>query len=225
MCGRFNLTDSPAVHALLDDLSIDLGELPERYNIAPTEQVLTLRSIDGDYDASMMRWWLVPCWSGGPSSRYAMFNARAETLESSRAYRKPFQTQRAIVPVSSFIEWQRKDGEKVPYQISHRAEEPLLFAALWDVWQGETHPLYSCSIITTQASDSFAGIHHRQPVMFSLDEARQWMAPQLLASDGKALLRQSTSPPLVACEIDRSVNHAANKEKTYVANSQAIHLA
>ena len=224
MCGRFNLTDSPAVHSLLDDLSIDLGELPVRYNIAPTENVLTLRSSpDGEgYGATMMRWWLVPSWSDGPTSRYAMFNARAETLAESRAYRKPFQSQRAIIPVSSFIEWQRREKLKLPYQISHSDGRTLLFAALWDVWLGAEGSLHSCTIVTAEASAGFADIHHRQPVMLSHDRAIQWMNPDSSIQELKQLLAATSDIPLTAQQIDVSVNHASNKQPTSAVVGQPI---
>ena len=91
MCGRFNLTDSPAVHALLDDLGVNIGELPTRYNITPTEPVLTIYEQDGKYLSRNMRWWLVPRWADAPSQKFAMFNARSETIENSRAHKTPYK--------------------------------------------------------------------------------------------------------------------------------------
>lgn len=104
MCGRFNIIDSPLIHTLLGELEIDIGPLPTRYNIAPTEQVLTIYQDDAGYQAMDMRWWLTPSWSDGPSQKYAMFNARAETIDTSRAYKGPFRHHRAIIPAASFIE-------------------------------------------------------------------------------------------------------------------------
>ena len=53
--------------------------------------VLALRAETSGYNAALMRWWLVPHWSTGPQHKFSMFNARAETLASSPAYRDPFQ--------------------------------------------------------------------------------------------------------------------------------------
>ena len=225
LCGRFNLTDSPAVKVLLEDLSIDLGELPTQYNIAPTENILTIRFVEGGYEAAPMRWWLVPSWSDGPTSRYAMFNARAETLNSSKAYRKPFQRQRAIVPVSGFIEWQRTSKGKIPFEISHRDGEALLFAALWDVWEGGAEPLYSCTIVTTEARESFAEIHHRQPLMLSVSNAMRWMDPARSAVDVEELLKPASTAALKACAIEASVNHAANKEPTVGVHGEDFYFS
>lgn len=82
MCGRFNVTDDPYTQALMKSLGIDIGPLPEpRYNIAPTERVPVVHELDGKRALTEMRWWLVPSWSDGPSRKYAMFNAKSETVD------------------------------------------------------------------------------------------------------------------------------------------------
>ena len=59
---------------------------PERYNIAPTQDVVTIAN-DGEANvAQFMRWGLVPSWAKDISIGSRMINARAETLaESVRA--------------------------------------------------------------------------------------------------------------------------------------------
>lgn len=131
MCGRFNVTDSPLTQALLKTLVIDIGPLPEpRYNIAPTECVPVVHELDGKRALTQMRWWLVPSWSDGPSQKYAMFNARSETLAKSWAFRGPFKRTRAVIPATSFIEWQKTAGGKQPNLIEQQ-ESALAFAGLW----------------------------------------------------------------------------------------------
>ena len=107
MCGRFNITDNPSTHALLKSLHIDLGPLPVRYNLAPTDQIPVIHHWEGQRLISDMRWWLVPHWTKSPSTKYAMFNARCESLETSRAYQGSFRHKRCIIPAHSFVEWQR----------------------------------------------------------------------------------------------------------------------
>ena len=93
MCGRFSITNIPGLQDLLDHLGIDL-QLPQpRYNIAPTEDILLLREGQG----ALARWWLVPSWVKEVSTKYSMFNARAESLTKSPAFRGPFHRQRGIV--------------------------------------------------------------------------------------------------------------------------------
>jgi putative SOS response-associated peptidase YedK len=222
MCGRFNLTDSPAIHALLDDLGIDIGPLPTRYNIAPTDPIATIfHDEEAGYTIGDMRWWLTPNWSDGPSQKYAMFNARAENIESSRAYKGPFRHHRAIIPASSFIEWKKTDTGKQPYEINP-TEGCFLFAAVWDFWTNGDAQLYSCSILTTAATASFEYVHHRQPVMLNPQQARDWIQPNQDKTLLKELLQPQIPNELQATPVETSINNAKNKSKSVPAGKPKI---
>ena len=113
MCGRFNVIATPGLKTLLGGLGVTATPR-DRYNIAPTEAVPLL----ADGALREARWWLTPSWAPRVAQRYAMFNARSETLEESRAFRGPFRRQRGVVPMSSFLEWRRGAGGKTPWHIS-----------------------------------------------------------------------------------------------------------
>jgi len=212
MCGRYNLTDNPVIHILLDELGIDIGPLPTRYNIAPTEPALTIFHDDeAGYHVGDMRWWLTPSWSDGPSQKYAMFNARSETIQSSPAYRGPFRHHRAIIPAASFIEWQKQDDQKQPYEIKP-AEGCFLFAAVWDEWTDGDTVLHSCSMVTTAATKSFSRIHHRQPVMLALEEAKAWLLPGQESAVLQILMEPSLPVALHATPISTATNNARVKQ-------------
>lgn len=211
------------VHQLLDQLGIHIGPLPTRYNLAPTEYIPTIFHDDEvGYHIGDMRWWLTPSWSDGPSQQYSMFNAKAETIESSRAYRGPFLHHRAVIPASSFIEWQKQGTEKQPYEIKPE-EGCFLFAAIWDHWTNGDASLHSCSMVTTAANPSLEHFHHRQPVMLSVDGAKNWLNP---ATD-KAMLKQilnSVQPSaLHLTPISTAINNARNKQPVeYIGDTETI---
>ena len=117
MCGRLNVIDNPGLQQLLRDLGVDL-ELPPGINVAPTESVPLVRRDESGAHGELARWWLTPSWASQVDQKYAMFNARSETLAKSRAFSQPFKRQRGIVPMSSFIEWRMEEGVKQPYLIS-----------------------------------------------------------------------------------------------------------
>jgi len=129
MCGRFNIISAPLAQYVMSILEADIAvtghasnpgqndpsllnlTIETRYNIAPTDQVpVLLRTEDGSWDLRDMRWWLVPYWSKGPDSKYTMFNAKSETLTTSRAYKQPFKSRRAVVPASGYYEWVKEAG-------------------------------------------------------------------------------------------------------------------
>ncbi|MEM1110995.1 MAG: SOS response-associated peptidase [Pseudomonadota bacterium] len=204
-----NVIDNPGIQALLADLGIDL-QLPAGVNVAPTESLTLLRAGENGITASAARWWLTPSWAPAVEQKYAMFNARAETLAKSRAYKKPFASQRGIVPVSSFIEWRAEEGVKQPWLISNEARA-LALAALWDVWHGEGEALLSCTLVTTAAADSFAPWHHRMPVVLCADECQRWLDNSHRIDAEDPLFRPGLKHDWLLRPLDRAVNNARNK--------------
>tara|TARA_R100000900_G_scaffold13099_1_gene11488 strand:- start:293504 stop:293761 length:258 start_codon:yes stop_codon:yes gene_type:complete len=82
----------PGLQNLLDSLGIDVRLPPPRYNVAPTEDVLLLHDGQGE----LARWWLTPSWAKEVSTKYSMFNARAESLTQSPAFAAPSRASVAL---------------------------------------------------------------------------------------------------------------------------------
>lgn len=211
MCGRYNITDSPLVHALLDDLGIDIGPLPVRYNIAPTENVPVVFSEKGEVQLTEMRWWLTPSWAKEVTNQYAMFNARFENLRKSPAFRGPYRHKRAVLPATSFIEWRRSGNEKSPVCI-RKEGEALAFAGLWDCWEGAERTLWSCTIITKQAPAFFSKVHHRIPVILSSAECKLWLDHNNSLERVDDLIHNNNPLPLSITPVEKSVNNSKKKE-------------
>ncbi|WOJ95959.1 SOS response-associated peptidase [Congregibacter brevis] len=223
MCGRFNVVNTPGLQALLDGLGVDLQLPAPLYNIAPTESVSMIRSVDGDDNAlSSARWWLTPSWSKEVSQKYAMFNARSEGLSKSPAFRKPFVSQRGIVPMSSFIEWRGAKGDKQPWQITNE-EEALAVAALWDVWFGDSElgqlgePLLSCTLVTTAAADRFKPWHSRMPVMLAPGDRDRWLDNSAPIAPDDSIFAPNLKEPLRLVPIDKAAGNSRNKSPESMA--------
>lgn len=210
MCGRFNITDDADIHALLAQLDVDFGPYPVHYNLAPTDQVPVIHHWEGKRLISAMRWWLVPHWSDGPSTKYAMFNARCETLEKSRAYQGSFRHKRCVIPAKSFVEWQRRSGKKTPYLFS-AVDRAIAFAGLWDYWSNGTEHILSCSIVTTAAAPGFKHYHNRMPVMLETGNAEKWLDEKQPPESLHALFEPALPYALQASAIDASYNNSRNK--------------
>ena len=109
MCGRYSLTSD------MDELQLrfgfragDLRHTP-RYNIAPTQEVLTVTNNGEENHGQFMKWGLIPFWAKDPKIGSRMINARAETVVEKHSYRKAFQERRCLVLADGFYEW-RKEG-------------------------------------------------------------------------------------------------------------------
>jgi putative SOS response-associated peptidase YedK len=209
MCGRFNVIDNPGLQALLRDLGIDL-QLPSAVNVAPTESVALVRRVHGDNQLDSARWWLTPSWAKQVDQKYAMFNARSETLSSRAAFKKPFRSQRGIVPMSSFIEWRTEMGVKQPYKVSTKSGA-MAVAALWDVWNGGESPLTSCTLLTTAAATEFAPWHSRMPVILSPRERERWLDNEQAIAGNDSIFSAELKEDLQLLPLDRAIGNARRK--------------
>jgi putative SOS response-associated peptidase YedK len=113
------------------------------------------------------------------------------------------------VLADGFYEWHREGSVKIPWYISLASEEAFAFAGLWERWSSKEtgESLETATLITTQANDFLAPLHHRMPVILDADRADRW-----LSGDNEFLVSASQdSPALRAWPVDRRVNNARNE--------------
>ena len=110
----------------------DWVKFESSYNIAPTQEVLTV--VGGEMRrAGFMRWGLIPHWAKSPKIGARMINSRAETVAEKPAFRDALRRRRCLVLAEGFYEWQRVGAAKRPMRIVMRSGEPFAFAGLWSV--------------------------------------------------------------------------------------------
>ena len=175
MFGRFSLTSDLVELSRRFEFDGNLLELEPNYNVAPTQNVLTV--VGGENRrGGFMRWGLIPHWAKSASIGSRMINARAETAAQRPAFRSAFRRRRCLVLADGFYEWQRAGSVKKPIRIVRESGEPFAFAGLWAVWKdpdGNTVP--SCTIITTEANDLLRPIHNRMPVILPREMEEFWL--------------------------------------------------
>src|SRR3954451_4780929 len=228
MCGRFTVTTKDT-KKIADRFQVELekalergggGEAPPpskerakqaekamgRFNVAPTQEILTVRSspdpeeaAQGEREARLMRWGLVPRWAKDLKVGYRMINAKTERLQESRAY-TPLVGKfrhRCLIVADGFYEWMKSEDPKQPRQpwrFTVDGGEPFAFAGICTrkEWDGEEAQedgwLYSCTIITTTPNELVARVHDRMPSMLPSREAETaWLDPGLSAEDAIAM--------------------------------------
>lgn len=220
MCGRFYLDvprDIFLAHYQLEDTSI---LPPRRYNIAPSQNILAVRTIDGgERTVSLLHWGLIPSWSKEEEPHYSMINARADTVDSKPAYRSAFKKRRCLIPVSGFYEWQLRGQYKQPYIITMKeqdGENATLFslAGLWEHWESkEGRVIESCSIIVTDANEVLKPIHDRMPVIIDKKDYTAWLDPENQDTNTlKTLLNPYPSSSMKAYPVSRRMNDPSHDE-------------
>jgi putative SOS response-associated peptidase YedK len=216
MCGRFTLEPTTECYARFD-LANRLPDLQPRYNIAPGQLVPVMINHEGRR-LTLMRWGLIPHWAKDAKTAHKMINARLETLTQRPAYRQLLAANRCLVPASGFFEWKAQGRGKTPYYI-HPAEDAFVgLAGLFDTWTdpaGEAIPTFT--IITREATDVVARLHHRMPVVLAPHDEHAWLDPELTApSQVLAILSRSTGVPLNAYPVSRMVNTATVEGKELI---------
>ena len=215
MCGRYNIHDDPWLQTLLKELGVEV-RIPTRVNIAPTEAVPVVVEEEGVRRLREMRWWLVPSWAPEIDQHYSMFNARAETLATSRAFRGPLRHRRCILPASSFIEWSVVEGHKKPWLIRPE-HDAIAFAGLWDVWEKEGSCLESCAIITTDAAPGIDRLHNRMPVMLRERDFARWLDVETPLGDPSEILHSRLPHAFVLAPLSPAINNSHHKDDALLA--------
>jgi putative SOS response-associated peptidase YedK len=229
MCGRFTVTTKDT-KKIADRFQVELekalergggGEAPPpskerakraekamgRFNVAPTQEILTVRSSPdpeeaarGEREMRLMRWGLVPRWAKDLKVGYRMINAKAENLTSSRAYGPLVgkYRHRCLIVADGFYEWMKAEDPKQPRQpwrFTVDGGEPFAFAGIctrkeWDEEERgvEDGWLYSATIVTTTPNEVVAPVHDRMPAILPSAEAEAaWLRPDLSVEDAIAM--------------------------------------
>lgn len=211
MCGRYTLMYDP------EELQseFDLVEVPEdytpRYNIAPSQEVLTITSAE-PRKAQLMRWGLVPFWAKDESIGNKMINARSETVQEKPSFRNAFGKRRCLVLADGFYEWKRgaKAKTSIPFFFRVKGGVPFAFAGLWETWgQDKDNLLHSCTILTTAANELVGEVHERMPVMLSGEKMGMWLS-DLEPAALQALCAPYAAGEMESWEVSTLVNSPAN---------------
>ncbi|HSL69822.1 MAG TPA: SOS response-associated peptidase [Longimicrobiales bacterium] len=192
MCGRFTLTsDPPAIYA---EFGINPpADWHPRYNIAPTQPVLAVIGSAEGLRVGRLSWGLVPYWSKDRADAHKRINARAESLLEKPSFRDAFARRRCLILADGFFEWARIGSRRQPMLIRRPDGRPFAFAGLWDRWKPpEGEPLYTCTIVTTDANPTVRPIHDRMPVILGTRERALWLDRESSPDKLQAMLQPST---------------------------------
>ncbi len=222
MCGRFTLTQRE-----LGGIPVELSLLlsPEfqnsfspQYNVAPTDAHWIIFQEEEQNRLEPAIWGLVPSWSENAEKFF--INARAETAMEKPTFRKAFREGRCLVPVDGFYEWAGPKGRKQPVWFHLPQREAFLFAGLFERDPEDPH-IRRFTILTTQADEAVRPIHHRMPVMLSLNEARRWITPHRHVSDLRELhqlVQRPTKMPISFEYVSKRVNDSSVNDDRLISS-------
>ena len=213
MCGRKALPNDYSEIRIQFSLTSPALNLRPRYNVAPTQTHPIVRPADGGRELVNMRWGLIPVWAKDAKIGYKMINARAETVQTSGAFRNAFKSRRCVVPAGAFYEWKKLDAKtKQPYAIAMKDRKVFGFAGLWERWKGPDGPLESYTIITTTPNKLCEPIHDRMPVIIAPADYATWLDAETPPDEAAKLLRPYPATKMIAWPVSTHVNKPANDD-------------
>jgi len=199
MCGRFAMDDK--VNELITEYVAAGGRASDwkpgtwtpSWNIKPTQQIPVLAETKHGDDEPQLRfetayWSLVPSWSKTLKLKYPTFNARAEGITEKNTWKGPLKSHRAIVLANGYYEWQTaSDGKKTPYFIHHPEAPVIGFAGLYSWWpdpekssDDDSRWKLTATILTSDAVQTLADIHDRNPVILPQEMWEHWIDPTIV---------------------------------------------
>lgn len=219
MCGRLALFGQTGVNTVNAVLSEDpfasfkarIPTLPFRPDIRPSEP---LPVIMGNGEVAEYPWWFVPRWASDPTTfrkQYATFNARIETVTTSRTFGAAWQEgHRCLIPMRGYYEWQALAGSKRKqrHYLAPFNDGWLCAAGLWEHWEPKYDgaPLTSCTMLVREANPTLVHIHDRSPAFVSAALAKDWL--RATPDEAMALLHAVEWPDLVVKSVEGPMANA-----------------
>lgn len=220
MCGRF--VGFRSLNELKGFFPIDKAacEAISNYNVAPSQEILSIVKYEGENWLVKFHWGLVPFWAKDISIGNRMINARSESLTEKPSFRNAFKKRRCLILEDGFYEWKGEKERKQPMFITLPDRKPFAFAGLWETWneKDDQDSIYkSCTIITTYASESIRDIHHRMPVILQPPTYESWLDPgnQNVVELGK-MLKNEIITELVSHPVSKQVNSTRNNDPSCI---------
>ncbi len=194
MCGRYSNTAGPEEVRKYFGVSVPREAGTRVLNISPAQEVLAIVAPDGQPEAHLLRWGLIPPWAAAVNSGYKMINARVESVAYQRAFRGLIATssRRALQVADGYFEWLRpKRGQpRRPFYFQVDEGSPFAFASLWTQANIDGQWIESVAVLTCNSTPNkiVRPIHNRMPVILADRDAQQaWLDPELDAADALAL--------------------------------------
>ena len=207
MCGRFTLKQPPRRINLVnfDDY---FPTLPPRYNIAPTQDVLSVVQTGANREAKLLQWGLIPFWSKEPKG---IINARVETIDEKASFNESFEKRRCLIFADGFYEWERNGKISQPYYFKLKDGKPFAFAGIWDRWRANDRTITSCAIITTKANELLSTIHTRMPVILPPELYDFWLNEDSREPELKEILNPFPASDMTSHAVSYEVNDVKNE--------------
>jgi putative SOS response-associated peptidase YedK len=191
--------------------------LPNYYFISGfSHPLLPIIKQDGLF---LFEWGLIPSWIKDADSAKQLstktLNAKGETVFEKSSFKKSILSQRCILSISGFFEWQEINKNKIPYFIKTKSNELFSLACIYDSWEdrasGEIKNTFS--ILTCSANPMMQTIHNlkkRMPVILCKEDEKKWINPTLKKEEIVSIIKPYNEGDMIAYTVSKNLNNWKN---------------
>jgi putative SOS response-associated peptidase YedK len=216
MCGRYARKSAQELLAEWFEMDLEQMRWAPAWNAAPQsfQPVVRLSKDDGQREATLMRWGLIPAWAKDARIGLNTINARAEEAATKPAFRAALKKRRCLVPADSYYEWQQTGPKtKQPYAIALTSSEPIAFAGLWESWHDAGgNELDTFTILTIAANERLAAIHNRMPVIIERKNYDRWLDADETSPPPTDILSRNNADQMRAWPVSNRVGNIRNND-------------
>ncbi len=196
-----------------------------RYNVAAKQYVPAIRWHDGQSEAVMMRWGLIPSSAGGRAGDSPL-TVDASEIMSSAIFRSAWlEGQRCILPLSGFYAWQLTNRRyRQPHFVQLLNRSVFGIAAIWDRSVSEDDDVIeSCSMVCVPPNDLIVRIANtdgRMPAILRRRDYQSWLRGTPVAAN--ATLRPYYKGGMHAYPVSPRINSTAPDDPGLIQVSQLV---
>ena len=214
-------------YALPDQVTVEREFMPSRawwnftpkYNVAPRQYVPAICCHDGQSEAVMMRWGLIPSFAEGRADQ-SPITVDLDAIMDSPIYRAPWlNSQRCILPLAGFYAWQLTNGRyRQPYFVHLLDRSVFGVAAIWDRSVSEDDDVIeSCSIICVAPNElmiAIANTDGRMPAILRRKDYQAWLRGTPVAAT--ATLHPYSQSGMQAYPVSPRINSTAPDDSALI---------
>jgi putative SOS response-associated peptidase YedK len=125
---------------------------------------------------------LLPAWAkndaAGKTLRTQTINARSETIFEKPSFKNSIYSNKCLILVDGFIEYQHNGKQKQAFFISLKDKPLFAMAGIYNIWQQGNSIIKTFSIVTVEANALMATIHNskkRMPLILTTEQQQTWL--------------------------------------------------
>ena len=212
MCERYVLPDQAAAEREFLPARA-WWNFSARFNVAAQQYVPAIRWHDGQSEAVMMRWGLIPSWAEGQPVGPHPVSVDLSAIQDSPIFRAPWlNSQRCILPIAGFYAWQLTSAKyRQPFFVHLLDRSVFGLAAVWDrSVRDEDDVIESCSIICVPPNELMLKVGNtdcRMPAILRRKDYQTWLRGTPV--EAKAALRSYGQHGMQAHPVSPRINSTA----------------